>query len=234
MKRRFLLVFISQIAFALSPFTAFAHSNAQKIEIDTYHFTDAAYYIDLLIKMDSEDEYYTEFNNDNMNHYDFDKTKLAEYRDEEGYISFSCHYKDIYSDLIINKKIVRDTLISENCFTLDKNLKENIYAMKDIYDEKRSFKIAILDNEGSIIQVSDSFEVHNDDKDKGYIASDVEYDISDNKLEYYWSNNYPTDSGIKIYNKPLALCVILIILALIILFIYVRTCNKLKTKQKDE
>lgn len=33
--------------------------------------------------------------------------------------------------------------------------------------------------------ISDSFEVHNNDKDKGYIASDVEYNISDNKIEYY-------------------------------------------------
>jgi hypothetical protein len=54
--------------------------------------------------MDSDDEYYTEFNSDNMDRFDFDKTQLSEYHDADGYISFSCHYKDIYSMPIIRKK----------------------------------------------------------------------------------------------------------------------------------
>ncbi len=94
---------IALIIIFVCPIEAYAHSNAQKIEVDTYNFTDDACYIDLLIKMYSDDEYYTEFNNDNMDRFDFDKTQLAEYRDVDGYISFSCHYKDIYSDPIINK-----------------------------------------------------------------------------------------------------------------------------------
>ncbi|MCR5539378.1 MAG: hypothetical protein K6F71_00875 [Ruminococcus sp.] len=201
MKRAFLLISIVMVL-CFSVITAYAHQNAQKIEIDTYHFTDDACYIDLLVKMDSDDEDYTKFNNDNMDRFDFDKTKLSEYIDEDGYISFSCHYKGIYSDMIINKKTVRDTLISENCFTLDKDLEIDLNVMKALYDKKRVFKIAILDKEGSILRISEPFEVHNEDK--GYISSDVKYDISKNEVEYYWSNNYPTDSGIKIYNKPLA------------------------------
>lgn len=225
---------LASIIVVLSPFTAYAHSNAQKIEVDTYHFTDDACYIDLLIKIDSDDEYYTEFNNDNMNRFYFDKTKLTEYRDVDGYISFSCHYKDIYSDPIIKKKTVRDTLISENCFTLDKYLEIDLNVMKALYDKKREFKIVILDKDGCIIQVSDFFEVHNDDKDKGYIASDVKYDVSNNKLEYYWSNNYPTDLGIKINNKPLIIGIILFLIVSILFLIYKRTQYKLKPKQKDK
>lgn len=97
--------------------------------------------------------------------------------------------------------------------------------MKALYDKKREFKIAILDRDGGIIQVSDSFEVHNDDKDKGYIASDVKYDISNNKLEYYWSNNYPTDSGIKIYNKPLTIGIFLFFVVSIGFLIFKKSRN---------
>lgn len=228
MKKLFCI--IALIFIFVCPIEAYAHSNAQKIEVDTYHFTDDACYIDLLIKMDSNDEYYTEFNNDNMDRFDFDKTKLAEYRDVDGYISFSCHYKDIYSDPMINKKTVRDTLISENCFTLDKYLEIDLNVMKALYDKKRAFKIAILDKDGSIIQVSDSFEVHNDDKDKGYIASDVKYDVSNNKLEYYWSNNYPTDSGIKINNKPLIIGIILFLSISVVFLIFRQSKNKFGNK----
>lgn len=217
---------IALIIFFVCPIETYAHSNAQKIEVDTYNFTDDACYIDLLIKMDSDDEYYIGFNNDNMERFDFNKTKLAEYRDVDGYISFSCHYKDIYSDLMINKKTVRDTLISENCFTLDKYLGIDLNVMKALYDKKREFKIAILDKDGSIIQTSDSFEVHNNDKDKGYIAGDVKYDVSNNKLEYYWSNNYPTDSGIKIYNQPLTIGIILFLSISVVFLIFRRTKRK--------
>lgn len=213
---------IALIIVFICPIEAYAHSNAQKIEVDTYSFTDDAFYVDLLIKMDSDDEYYTEFNNDNVERFDFDKTTLAKYQDVDGYVSFSIHYKGIYSDLIINKKVVRDSLISENCFTLDKNLEIDLNVMNDLYNRKREFKIAILDKDGNIIQVSDSFEVHNDDKDKGYIASDIKYDISNNKLEYYWSNNYPTDSGIKVYNKPLIIGIFLLLAFLTIFLTFGR------------
>lgn len=231
MKKIVLFVMISITLAALSPFTAYAHSNAQKIEIDTYHFTDDACYIDLLIKMDSDDEYYTEFNNDNMDRFDLDNTKLAEYRDADGHISFSCHYKDIYSDLMINKKTVRDTLISENCFTLDKDLEIDLNVMTDLYDKKRVFKIAVLDKDGSIIQVSDPFEVY--DKDKGCIAGDIKYDISANSFTLDRSRDSARDTGIKIYNKPLLICICLFLIASISFLICKRIQRKLEPKQKD-
>lgn len=229
MKKLFMIMALI-IIFAC-PIEAYAHSNAQKVEVDTYNFTNDACYIDLLIKMDSDDEYYTEFNNDNMDRFDFDKTKLSEYRDADGYISFSCHYKGIYSDPIIKKKTVGETTISENCFTLDKYLEIDLNVMKALYDKKRSFKIAILDKDGSIIQASDSFEVYNGDKDKGYIASDVKYDVSNNKFEYYWSNNYPTDSGIKINNKPLTIGIVLFLSVLVVFLIFRRTKSKFDKEQ---
>lgn len=224
MKKIFMI--IALIIIFVCPIEAYAHSNAQKIEVDTYHFTDDACYIDLLIKMDSDDEYYTEFNNDNMDRFDFDKTKLSEYRDADGYISFSCHYKDVYSDPIISKKTVGETVISENCFTLDKHLEIDLNVMKALYDKNRAFKIAILDKNGNIMQISDTFEVHNDDKDKGYISGDVRYDVSNNKFEYYWSNNYPTDSGITISNKPLTIGIVLFLSVLVVFLIFRRTKSK--------
>lgn len=226
MKKLFCI--IALIIFLVCPIEAYAHNHAQKLEIDTYNFTDNACYIDLLIKMDSDDEYYTEFNSDNMDRFDFDKTQLSEYHDADGYISFSCHYKDIYSMPIIRKKTVLDTLISENCFTLNKNLKIDLNIMNNLYEKYRKFKIVILDKDGSIIQVSDSFEIHNDDKDKGYISTDVKYDISNNKLEYYWSNSYPTDSGIKIYNKPLTTGIVLFLIASVVFLILRRSKQKFK------
>ncbi len=76
------------------------------------------------------------------------------------------------------------------------------------------------------MQISDTFEVHNDDKDKGYISGDVKYDVSNNELEYYWSNNYPTDSGMKISNKPLTIGIISFLSILVGFLIFRRSKNK--------
>jgi hypothetical protein len=99
--------------------------------------------------------------------------------------------------------------------------------MNNLYEKYRKFKIVILDKDGSIIQVSDSFEIHNDDKDKGYISTDVKYDIFNNKLEYYWSNSYPTYSGIKIYNKPLTIGIVLFLIASVFFLILRRSKQQL-------
>jgi hypothetical protein len=215
-----LFAIISIIFIVLSPFTAYAYSNAQKLEVDSYNFIDKAYYIDLLIKMDNNDEYYTNFNKDNMDRFEFDKTKLSEYTDGDGYISFSCHYKDIYSDIILNKISFNNRVISENSFTLNKDLGQDIYVMKALYDEERSFKVAILDKDGNIIQVSEAFEVFNEKK--GYIASAVNYDISNNSFVVDWSRNSVKDSGIKIYNERLVVCIGLFLTASIFYLIYKR------------
>lgn len=59
MKKLFFI--LALITIFVCPIEAYAHSNAEKIEIETYSFTDDAYYIDLLIRMDSDDEFYTDF-----------------------------------------------------------------------------------------------------------------------------------------------------------------------------
>lgn len=73
--------------------------------------------------------------------------------------------------------------------------------------------------------------MYNGDKDKGYIASDVKYDVSNNKFEYYWSNNYPTDSGIKINNKPLTIGIVLFLSISVIFLIFRRTKSKFDKEQ---
>lgn len=229
MKKNILSVIILIIFVVLSPFTAYAYSNAQKLEVDSYNFVDNAYYIDLLIKMDNNDEYYTDFNKDNMDRFEFDKSKLSEYTDKDGYISFSCHYKDIYSEMILNKISLGTRVISENSFTLNKDLGQDIYIMKALYDKEREFKIAILDKDGNIIQVSESFEVFNEKN--GYIASEVDYDISNNSFVFDWSRDSAAIIGVKIYNKPLVVCISLFLIVSIFFLIYKRTQCKLKSKQ---
>ncbi|SEK90306.1 hypothetical protein [Ruminococcus albus] len=178
--KKMIIFVVALIVLCMSEITAFARQNADNLSVELHHLTNDAYYIDLLVKMDSSDAYYTDLNQNNMEQFELNAEELKNYSDEDGYISFSCHYKDVYTDIVIDKMKWRDTMISVNCFTMGKDLSLDITEMNEIYEKKRIFKIAVLDERGHIIQVSEPFEALNDKS--GYISGEIKYDISDDQL----------------------------------------------------
>ncbi len=223
--KKVLLIIVMITYAATFPITAYSASTAERLEIDSYNLTESAVYIDLLIKMDVSDEFYTELNQNNMDRFDFDKTKLIEYCDKEGYISFSCHYKDIYSNLKLERTIFKNNILSRNSFTLSDSLGQNIYVMKDLFDKRRTFKIIVLDNDGNIIQTSEAFDIINDN---GYLEYEVKYDVKDNTYELEWHNTNEHKLKLTVYNKILyvILSVLLFLILLLLYLIKRRHINK--------
>lgn len=133
----------------------------------------------MLITMDENDEAYTPFNEENMKQYSFDTKVITEYN-RDGFVSMSCHYKDNLTRMRIQTDARGDYI---NSFTLEKNANGNIYSnyqlVYKLLREDSRFRIALLDENGGIIQISKPFGINGR---KGNLIGYIKYDAENNKL----------------------------------------------------
>lgn len=186
---------------AANSITAYAMpQEAQDIEVKSFNFTKDCEYIEILIKLSQDSEDYTAYNEANMKKYSFDTKELSEYRDKDGYVSLSCHFKDNFTRMDIKKQEDGERTVSFNNFVLDSEKAEKSERATDrmtrLYQIEPKFKVAVLDKNGSVIQTSKPFELKND---TGQLCGEVTYDIADNSFELDWekkSSNFDIVIGI--------------------------------------
>lgn len=159
--------------------TASARGRLEDLAVESTGLPKEAVYMDMLISMDENDEAYTPFNEENMKQYSFDTTAIAEYN-SEGFVSMSCHYKDNLTDMEIHLNARGDY---HNSFILERLSDGSLGApgslVNRLLDEKRQFRIALLDENGSIIQLSKPF----DSKTKnGPLIHYIGYDAENNTI----------------------------------------------------
>lgn len=190
------------------------------LTVYSYNIPDNAEYIDILIQMKTSDEHYIDINKANLEMYDFDYSKLVGYIDSEGYLSLSCHYKDNYTTMKIDRIDKGDREETQNNFILKKGDEGNLLLdgalMIPLYNEKYRLKVAVLDKNGSIIQTSDSFDIIND---SGYLEYDIHYDVLNNQIELDW-NKYYNDFT---HHKFAFDLIILLLIAIFVLLIFIMT-----------
>lgn len=143
---------------------------SQTINLDISNISSDAAYIDLLIDISDTDKQYISFNSVNMNSYNFDSRELSEYN-KEGFISLSCHYKDIITDMNIKKGL----MIFADC---------NV--TKELFANNKRIRIAVLDKKGNVIQVSDVVKLK---EGKAYLYGDIKYDVKNNTITPQLYNN---------------------------------------------
>lgn len=162
-----------------------ARQDAQNIILDISNIPDDAAYIDILTNI--EDEKYIDFDKDYMRDYSFDAKELSQY-DKNGLVSYSCHYKD--------KGVKADLNIKEGKITFTDH-KTTVGFLKN----HNKLKIAVLNKNGHIIQVSDTVII-NDKDDKIYLAGDIKYNVGENTVE---PDLFDNRSGFTVTNWPLYL-----------------------------
>lgn len=214
--------------------TAYASSpqRAQDIEVKSFNFTQDCEYIEILMQLSEDSEDYTAYNKANMKKYSFDTKELSEYRDDDGYISFSCHFRDNYTRMNVKKQEYGEQIVSLNSFVLNDDKSEKSWhetkRMTRLHELNPRFKVAVLDKNGSIIQTSQSFELKND---TGYLWSDVNYDVANNTIELDWEKNENTTVILfRIIIFIIVVAVIPIVLAVKIGWYFM---NRKKEKQTD-
>lgn len=200
MKKTFSILF-ALLFLSINAVTAYASRlEAQDIEVKSFNFTKDCEYIEILIKLSQDSEDYTAYNEANMKKYSFDTKELSEYRDKDGYVSLSCHFKDNFTRMDIKKQKYGEQIVSLNNFVLDNDKYERSWhatdRMKKLHELNPKFKVAVLNKNGSIIQTSEPFELEND---TGYLWSFVNYDVKKNSIELDWekkSSNFDIVIGI--------------------------------------
>ncbi len=185
--RIIIAIFSCIILLFINTHTVYAQARLDSFAVESLELPDEAVYMDMLISMNENDESYTPFNEENMKQYDFDTTSISKYN-KEGFISMSCHYNNNFTKM---KILYNNRWGYHNSFVLDKNsnggLVANNLRVDKILGEDRQFRIALLDKNGSIIQLSEPF---NGKGKKGLLTNYIKYNGKFNtvSLEYEYSN----------------------------------------------
>ena len=239
--KRILSVLFALVLLSANSITACAMpQEAQNLVVCSSNFTQESAYVELLINMSEDDSNYTAFNSENMNPNgietkNFDTKELSEYRDDDGYISMSCHFKSNYTRMVLQKEDSKGPTISSNGFTLEIDKSGKVWPdtkrMSDLYNRSPStkFKVAVLDKSGKILQTSEPFEISSDN---GYLWGDVNYDVKNDKVTLEWEKTTTTKQVQHLeFLIIVALVFIFIILPAIIVLIIIKLIkreNKLK------
>ncbi len=186
-----------------------ARKDADTITLDISNIPEDAAYIDVLIDFENG-ENYTKLNEDNLKQYDFDADELAQYN-EGGFVSYSCHFRGIKTDMKI--KAGKTVFVDEK-------------TERQFYFDYNSLKIAVLDKNGHILQVSDTVEINKHERHFGgttsiYLAGDIKYDVGENKVDPDMFDNSTSDLGIILAYAPYTLFIPIVIIAIfVVLFAF--------------
>lgn len=185
--KRIIIVLCCIILLPFQMLTVYAEARLDSFAVKSVGLPREAVYMDMLISMDENDKAYTPYNEDNMKQYSFDTKTIAEYN-SEGFVSMSYHYKDNFTKM---KILYNNKYGYINSFVLDKcsngGLVANDTRVHDIISEDRKFRIALLDENGNIIQLSEPFKGNSK---RGLLIDYVGYDVKNNILSLRYEYNY--------------------------------------------
>ncbi|MDF1493837.1 hypothetical protein [Caproiciproducens sp. CPB-2] len=111
-------------------------------------------YIDILIKIDSNNEYYTDLNTANASAHGFSRSTPIVAYNQDGYMSTSFHCKDVQSSpnsQQSNSELTKDMILNNG--------------NKPISTMTKTIKIALLDRDGKLLKVSNAVSVTPTDDD---------------------------------------------------------------------
>ena len=144
-----------------------------------------AVYADLLIKIDEKDKNYIPFQSSDLGDDEALLSELSNYS-EDGYSSFTLHYKNAVSNNKINKYYDDEYYVT---FCKGPASIHEFYAQyEDILNNYGKVKIALLDKDFKIIAVSDEVDVSKTSL-VTYFTGMIYYDLSENSIEAMMYDN---------------------------------------------
>lgn len=234
MRKLFSVLFALMISLSNTIIAYAMPQEAQDIEVKSSNLTQDCEYIDILIQLSVDDSDYTAYNEANMKQCSFDTKELSEFRDDDGYISVSCHLKNNYTRMMLKKEDANGSTISRNGFIIKKEKDGKFWSDTERMNDFRNcspstkFKVAVLDKNGSIIQTSESFEI---DNANGYLWGDVNYDVKNNKVTLDWEKTTTTEQAQQLEFLIIAAIVFaFVVLPAIIVLIIIKLIKREKHK----
>lgn len=151
------------------------------VTLHLYNVPDPAYYADLLVSIDENDDVYTSYNADNGKDNGFLESDDYLNYNNDGYVSYSLHFKNANNTMLINeyKSDYSDTVRADIQF-----IPFDYPNFHDNYDLLMEYspniKVVILDRDKEVISASDIGTINSE---KGYLSGGITYDISNNALQ---------------------------------------------------
>lgn len=142
---------------------------------------DSAYYTDLLVSINENDDVYTSYNTDNGKKNGFLESDNYLNYNNDGYVSYSLHFKNAENTMLINgyKSNYSNNVRADIEFIpFDyPNFHENYNLLMEY---SPSIKVVILNRNKEVISVSDIGTINSEN---GYLSGGITYDILNNKLQ---------------------------------------------------
>lgn len=161
---------------------------ADRLTIMVLNLPENAVYADIMIKIDENDSNYVDFQPNKFTDSYLKAKPIVDYA-ENGFRSFSFHYKDAKTDLKL-KFDYDNRYIAEFCGGAEYN--EYLTQFEDLRNNYNKVKIALLDENFNIIHISEEFQLPEVSKAitfNGYVW----YDFSDHNIRIdTWDNPYYT------------------------------------------
>lgn len=173
------------------------------------NLSEEVYYVDLLIPISEDDEAYTDFNESNGKIYQLSKESEIVKYDVDGFRSYTFHFLGSDSKM----QIYDSSEVSGNehvNFADSKDLLEKDKMQYEILEKKyKKIKLAGLDREGRILQVSEAKYIIPNHWIK--TRWDINYDVTNNKLEVEFYNGLPWGIlGLFLASRPVIVIAMLI------------------------
>lgn len=130
------------------------HSAGVRIE----NMPENAAYVDILIQIGADDEQYTPYNVDHGARMGIPAQSPIVLYDEDGFASFTFHFAEASVDEEYGMRFAREN---------------DQYSM--LLDRYHMIKVALIDSEGNVLQVSDSVDLNPSGK-SGYFTGTITYD----------------------------------------------------------
>ena len=186
MKKQFLkmVAFILPITIAALLFplnvSANAPGPANSLSIELTNIPETVVFADLLIIIDKGDKNYTSVNENNLISNDLTSNSEIVLYSENGFESFTFHYKGASSTIKIYK--IYDDKYSYVDFCKGLEYREYFTQYEDLLSNYRNVKIAFLDSRGNIISVSEKFKLPKESR-WTIFAGYIQYDFDSGKID---------------------------------------------------
>lgn len=177
-KITFIIICLSFIC--LTPFSTSANSPGPgtKIEIAIDQIPEGCVSADILVKIDPSHEKYVAFNSEYGKNLGLDEqSEIAAYY-EDGFTSYTFHFSGAVSENLLKYETGAGYVAIFAYYTEDSN--DSFFsALNELERYSPILKLALLDEEGEILEISDEFSIV---PDKGYFLGYIQYSPSNDSI----------------------------------------------------
>ena len=187
-KMVFCIVIILLSCIFCTPVLANAAAPTEHITIKLTNIPDNVVYADLLIKIDENDENFSEINRLSLDENGlFDEAQIVTYNDN-GFRSFTFHYHNAKSNIKINEPYPNyDYKYVDFCKGIE--YREYLAQYEDLRTNYKSIKIALLNEQGDIVSISKQVELPEQSFSLLFFGT-IEYDVATENIVFVFEHNH--------------------------------------------